>query len=146
MQVSVPVPAYPHLLLRRVAATLRSGTAFADRVRLPRVAAPTGPVPPPTWTTVPGSAIATEAQRFVAYRHGDAEVRVHATTGLDHPAPAEGLVARLTLGSHPVRVHADGTPGGYEARWTDGGAAYQLSARPVSLAEFMELLLSMDWN
>jgi hypothetical protein len=148
MQASRTLPIRPALLLRRVAAAVHTGPMLSrrdDPPRRPEFAA--GPVPPPTWQPIPGRRIVTASQTFMAYACAGAEVRLHSVAGLPGPAvPAGGLVARVALGSHSVRVHADVDAAGYEARWTSAGAAYQLSARPVTLAEFMDLLLSMDWG
>lgn len=98
---------------------------------------------PATWRPVYGREIATATQRFRAFARTDGvSVCLHSTIGL-HLELDGRLIALVNLGGHRVAVHA-GT-GRFEARWTCAGRTHRLTAEPMQLGGFMDLVLNLNW-
>jgi hypothetical protein len=101
---------------------------------------------PAGWVADPDSRVSTTTQRFVAYRRGGAEIQLHSVLGFDEDT-LERQIARINLGPHRVRVSAGTTWRGFEARWACDDIAHRLVCRgPQRLADFLDLLLGLDWD
>ncbi|NUR48731.1 MAG: hypothetical protein HOV71_11390 [Hamadaea sp.] len=101
------------------------------------------PALPPGWRPVAGSRIRTPSQRYAAYATDDGKlVSLHSTVGLYEGDLARRL-ASISLGGHRIGVHPDDS--GFTAVWEADGARHRLTARPCSLAAFMDLLMSLTW-
>ncbi|MEV6965067.1 hypothetical protein AB0M47_08105 [Hamadaea sp. NPDC051192] len=115
-------------------------------LRGPRVSsAPSWHLPalPPGWRPVAGSRVLTPSQRYAAYATDDGKlVSLHSTVGLDEGDLARRL-ASISLSGHRIGVHPDDS--GFTAAWQADGARHRLTARPCSLAAFMDLLMSLTW-
>jgi hypothetical protein len=131
----------PHLLrLEPPAATVLlrgSHTARGPSWQLPAF--------PPAWRPVAGSRVVTPIQRYAVFATGDGTlISLHSTLGSDFDRlPAR--LARVSLGGHRISVHPNVTGDGFVAAWEAGGVAHHLTARPSTLAAFMELLMSVGW-
>lgn len=95
----------------------------------PSYALPPGVLPmfPPSWRVIPNA-------RALVLRNEDGRALTLDTSTVDTKR-----VALMTLGTHRLSIHSDGTR--CEATW----AGYRMAA-PMTLAEFMNLLLSLIWD
>jgi len=101
------------------------------------------PVLPPAWRPVAGSRVVTPSQRYAAYATEQGTVvSLHSTVGLDEAEPP-GRLASISLSGHRIGVHPDDS--GFTATWEAGDETHRLTARPCSLAAFMELLMALSW-
>lgn len=118
-------------LAPRLPRTFQPGTPLLS----PAYAVPVGGLPlfPPAWSLVPNA-------RALVLRHADGR-EIHLDTNSSDVDIRR--VALVTLGSHRLAVHTDATK--CEARWTAAGTHYRMAA-PVTLAEFMNLLMSLIWQ
>ena len=104
------------------------------------------PAFPPAWRPVAGSRVVTPIQRYAAFATDDATlIGLHSTVGLDFDRPPARL-ACVSLGGQRIGVHPDVAGEGFVAAWTAGGVAHHLTARPATLAAFMELLMTIGWT
>src|SRR5262245_47774710 len=97
----------------------------------PAYALPPGglPVFPPAWHVVPNA-------RALVLRHEDGRIL---TVDAEDSIVDAKRVALMTLGTHRLSIHSDGER--CEARWE----GYRLAA-PMTLADFMTVLLSLLWD
>ncbi|NUR71055.1 MAG: hypothetical protein HOU81_09550 [Hamadaea sp.] len=101
------------------------------------------PALPPGWRPVAGSRIRTPSQRYAVHATEDGMlVSLHSTVGLDEGDLGRRL-ASISLSGHRIGVHPDDS--GFTAVWEAHGVRHRLTARPCSLAAFMELLMSLTW-
>jgi hypothetical protein len=102
------------------------------------------PEVPHDWLPVFGREIATTTQRFVAYEsRAGLRIGLHSVTAL-HPELTGRLIALVNLGAHRVAIHAGEHR--FEARWTRGPLTHRLTAEPVTLGAFMDLVLNLRWR
>jgi hypothetical protein len=102
------------------------------------------PALPPAWRPIAGSRVRTPSQQYAAFATGDGMlVSLHSTAGLDGGELPRRL-ASIGLSGHRIGVHPEDS--GFSAIWEAGGATHRLTARPCSLAAFMELLMSLRWT
>lgn len=141
------VPQLQASALRHAATGLSTAAALlAGRGRRTADTWPGLPELPAAWSADPDSRISTATQRFTAYRRGTTEIQLHSVLGFDEDS-LERQIARINLGPHRVRVSAGTTWRGFEARWACGDVAHRLVCRgPQRLADFLDLLLGLDWD
>jgi hypothetical protein len=141
------VPPLPAAALRHAASALAAAAPLlTGRGRRQAGVWPGLPELPAAWQVDRGSRISTAAQRFVAYRRGAVEIQLHSVLGCDEH-PLERQIAHVNLGPHRVRVGAGTTWCGFEARWACGDVSHRLVRRgPHRLADFLDLLLALDWG
>jgi hypothetical protein len=101
----------------------------------PPYAVPVGglPVFPPAWHVVPSATA-------LVLRHEDGRT-------LSVTANASTMdvrrVALISVGPHRLSIHGDSSR--CEARWTAAGTSYRIAA-PMTLAAFLDVLLSLLWT
>ncbi|GAA2400965.1 hypothetical protein Cme02nite_59190 [Catellatospora methionotrophica] len=145
MLAAVP-PLHASALRHATTGLTTAAALLAGRGRRTVDAWPGLPALPAAWTADPGSRISTATQRFAAYRRGAVEIQVHSVLGFDEDT-LERQIARINLGPHRVRVSAGTTWRGFEARWACDDVAHRLVCRgPQRLADFLDLLLGLDWD
>ncbi|WP_155370578.1 hypothetical protein [Catellatospora vulcania] len=145
MLATVP-PLHASALRHATTALTAAAPLLAGRGRRTAETWPGLPELPAAWLADPDSRISTPTQRFTAYRRGATEIQLHSVLGFDEDT-LERQIARINLGPHRVRVSAGTTWRGFEARWACDDVAHRLVCRgPQRLADFLDLLLGLDWD
>ncbi|MFC7246917.1 hypothetical protein ACFQO7_30945 [Catellatospora aurea] len=141
------VPQLQAAALRHAATGLSTAaTLLTGRGRRAADTWPGLPELPAAWVADPDSRISTATQRFTVHRRGTTEIQLHSVLGFDEDN-LERQIARINLGTFRVRVSAGTTWRGFEARWACDDVAHRLVCRgPQRLAEFLDLLLGLDWD